>query len=234
MRAFDTDVLVEILAGNPIYVRRAASVPLDEQVVPVVVVEEILRARLNAIRQAEAGKGKLSISQAYEMLARSLVELRRLPYLPYRESANDLFREWRSRGIRVATHDLRIAAICVDIRATLICATGKTLIECMDLMLNIGSKVAKNSCRTPTLMPTWRADRRGRFGFRFGTAVAIVLPMPSSGHRRRNDGAEERGDHRRHASNADGQHREPQLHVRRQVPSQPERLPWFNLRLLQE
>jgi tRNA(fMet)-specific endonuclease VapC len=125
MKAFDTDVLVEILAGNPTYVRRAASVPLDEQAVPVVVVEEILRARLNALRQTEAGKGKLSISQAYEMLARSLVELRRLPFLPYRESANELFDEWRNRRIRVATHDLRIAAICVDLRATLISRNRK-------------------------------------------------------------------------------------------------------------
>jgi tRNA(fMet)-specific endonuclease VapC len=109
MKAFDTDVLVEILAGNPLYVRRAAAIPLDEQSTPVVVVEEILRARLNSIRQAEAGKGKVSISRAYDLLARSLIELRRLPFLPYRESANDLFGEWRARGIRIATHDLRIA-----------------------------------------------------------------------------------------------------------------------------
>jgi len=35
MRAVDTDVLVEILAGNSAFVRRAAAIPLEEQAVPV-------------------------------------------------------------------------------------------------------------------------------------------------------------------------------------------------------
>ena len=43
MKAFDTDVLVEVLAGNPVYVQRAAAIPTDEQAVPVIVMEEILR-----------------------------------------------------------------------------------------------------------------------------------------------------------------------------------------------
>ena len=120
MRAFDSDVLVEILSGNPAFVQRAAAIPLIEQAVPVVVVEEILRGRLNAIRQAEAGKGRLTLSRAYELFARSLSELRRLPVLPYSDRAGETFRQWRNQGIRIATHDLRIAAICVDQGNTLI------------------------------------------------------------------------------------------------------------------
>jgi tRNA(fMet)-specific endonuclease VapC len=120
MKAFDTDVLVEILAGNPAFVHRAAAIPVDEQAVPGVVVEEVVRARLNTIRQAEAGKGRLTIPLAYELFARTFIELRRLPILPYHENANKLFQDWRDRKIRVATHDLRIAAICVDMRATLV------------------------------------------------------------------------------------------------------------------
>ena len=30
MRAFDTDILTEILAGNPAYAERIAEIPLDE------------------------------------------------------------------------------------------------------------------------------------------------------------------------------------------------------------
>ena len=49
MIVFDTDVMVEILRGNPAIVERAARFSPNEQSISVVVVEEILRARLNAI-----------------------------------------------------------------------------------------------------------------------------------------------------------------------------------------
>ncbi len=55
MKAFDTDILTEILAGNPAYAERIANVPLEEQSAPLVAIEEVLRGRLNVIRQAEAG-----------------------------------------------------------------------------------------------------------------------------------------------------------------------------------
>ena len=47
MIAFDTDVLTEVLLGNTVYGGRAAAIPLYEQAVPVIVVEEILRGRLH-------------------------------------------------------------------------------------------------------------------------------------------------------------------------------------------
>ena len=65
MNAFDADVLSEIMRGQPAYVQRAARFSPREQSVPIVVVEEILRGRLNSIRQAEGGRGKLSVEQAY-------------------------------------------------------------------------------------------------------------------------------------------------------------------------
>jgi hypothetical protein len=37
MKAFDTDVLTEILAGQPDYVARADRIPVEEQAVPIVV-----------------------------------------------------------------------------------------------------------------------------------------------------------------------------------------------------
>jgi hypothetical protein len=50
MKAFDTDILTEILAGNPAYAERIANVPLEEQSAPIVAIEEVLRGRLNMIR----------------------------------------------------------------------------------------------------------------------------------------------------------------------------------------
>jgi predicted nucleic acid-binding protein len=67
MTAFDTDVLTEILLGNAAFEARAATIPIHQQAVPIVVIEEILRGRLNIIRQAEAGKASISIECAYEL-----------------------------------------------------------------------------------------------------------------------------------------------------------------------
>jgi hypothetical protein len=39
MKAFDTDILTEILAGNPAYAERIEKVPLEEQSAPVVAIE---------------------------------------------------------------------------------------------------------------------------------------------------------------------------------------------------
>jgi hypothetical protein len=61
MIAFDADILTEILSGNPELSQRASLIPVNEQTVPIVVIEEILRGRLNSIRQAEAAKSKLRI-----------------------------------------------------------------------------------------------------------------------------------------------------------------------------
>ena len=49
MIAFDTDVLTEILLGNDEFVKRASVIPLHEQCLPVIVVEEIMRGLLNVI-----------------------------------------------------------------------------------------------------------------------------------------------------------------------------------------
>lgn len=119
MIAFDTDVLTEVLLGDATYVARAAAIPLHEQAVPVIVLEEILRGRLNIIRQAEAGRASIRLARAYELFEKTFTDFRRLRILSYTAQAESLYQEWR-QGIRLATHDLRIAAICVAHAAKLI------------------------------------------------------------------------------------------------------------------
>jgi len=120
MIAFDTDVVTEILLGNAAYVARAAAVPIHEQSVPVIVLEEIMRGRLNVIRQAEAGRANVSITRAYELFEETFRDFRRLQILSLVEQAEELCQQWRQQGIRIATHDLRIAALCVAHTAKLI------------------------------------------------------------------------------------------------------------------
>ncbi|MDP6356908.1 MAG: type II toxin-antitoxin system VapC family toxin [Planctomycetota bacterium] len=119
MIAFDTDVLTGILRGNAAYIERVSKMP-DEHGIPVVVVEEILRGRLNTIRQAEPGRAKVTLERAYELFAEAVNDLRFLQILHYESDCDVLFNQWRKQKIRVSTRDLRIAAICVSRRATLI------------------------------------------------------------------------------------------------------------------
>jgi tRNA(fMet)-specific endonuclease VapC len=120
MIAFDADVLTGILAGDDQYVQQAALIPIPDQAVPIVVVEEIVRGRLNSVRQAEAGKTRLSVERAYELFEETLDAFRRVNVLPYSSAAETLFLQWRAQKIRVGTHDLRIAAICIASSATLV------------------------------------------------------------------------------------------------------------------
>lgn len=120
MFAFDTDVLTQLLFGHQPMLDRARMLSQSEQCVPVVVVEELLRGRLSIIRRAEAGKGNLSIERAYELFQQTFVDVTGIPILPYTAAADVLFQQWRGQKIRLATHDLRIAAICVSTKATLV------------------------------------------------------------------------------------------------------------------
>ena len=119
MTLFDTDVLVEILIGNSRFVKRASESPHDQQGVTIVTVEEVLRGRLLAIRQAEAGKGPIIVARAYELLELSVNDFQRLTVVSYTDGADRRFQDFRRR-IRVSTHDLCIAAICMDHSATLV------------------------------------------------------------------------------------------------------------------
>jgi tRNA(fMet)-specific endonuclease VapC len=120
MIAYDTDVLVELLKGHPDYAAKARAIPADEQLVPIVVVEEIQRGCLHSIRRAEAGEARISIERAYELYEQTFVALRGMPLLSYSRGAEVQFQDWRRLKVRGSTHDLRIAAICVAYSVTLI------------------------------------------------------------------------------------------------------------------
>src|SRR5688572_2840403 len=113
MKAFDTDVLTEILAGNTAYAERIANVPVADQIVPIVVIEELIRGRLSIIRQAEAAKSRTTIEQAYSLFEQTLNDIRELKVLSFPPEAEKLLKEWRKKRIKGSTHDLRIAASCV-------------------------------------------------------------------------------------------------------------------------
>lgn len=120
MIAFDADIVSLILRGDPVYVERTASIPSADQTVPVIVVEEIMRGWLNAIRQAESGNFRGTIDSAYLWFELTFVQFRSTRLLSYTAEAEILFQSLRSQRIRVGTRDLRIAATCIVHQAKLI------------------------------------------------------------------------------------------------------------------
>jgi len=120
VKALDTDVLSEILAGAREYIARAAAIPSDELCTTVVTEEEILRGLLDEVRKAEAGQSRRTLDVAYERLRQTVEALGQWTVLSYSPSAEAQFRGWRAAKVPVKPHDLRIAAICVTRGATLI------------------------------------------------------------------------------------------------------------------
>jgi len=120
MIALDTDVFTDFLFGEPSIVQRLSGNPIREYTIPALVIEEILRGRLNLIRQAESRKAAVSIDRAYLFLQQTVEAFRVVRILSYTSAAEVQFQEWRRHKIRVPTHDLRIAATCVVSGATLV------------------------------------------------------------------------------------------------------------------
>ena len=120
MIAFDADVLSLIFNGDSGCIQKAARIPVAEQCVPIVVIDQILRGRLHAIRQAEAGKAKADLDVAYFYLERTIADLKGAHVLSFMPSVEVMVQGWRNQKIKVGISDLRIAAICIVHSATLI------------------------------------------------------------------------------------------------------------------
>lgn len=120
MIAFDSDILTEVWKGKLGYADRAALIPREEQFVPIVVAEEAMRGWLNYVRQADAGKIRVPLTEAYEQLQTNLQRLGRMHVLPYSAHAHTIYLRLKSQKLRIGTRDLRIASIALAHDATLI------------------------------------------------------------------------------------------------------------------
>ncbi len=139
MTIFDTDILSDIPARRAAVLTRADAIPREEQAVPVVAAEEIVRGRLDAVRQASAGRGNLTLWDAYARLEKSLTQLGIVRLLPYTDAADALFRMWRAQKLRIGTNDLRIAAIAFAHGAKLVTRNRRDFEQVPGLDLEIWS-----------------------------------------------------------------------------------------------
>ncbi|MBA4065371.1 MAG: nucleic acid-binding protein [Isosphaera sp.] len=137
MTAFDTDVLSDILRAVPAVLARAAQVDPAQQYVPAVVAEETIRGRFAAIRQAEAGKGRIDLPQAYELFEQTFRAVSAFRILPYTAAADRLVQALRKAKVRVGTRDLRIAATCIVHGATLATRNARDYARVPGLTLDV-------------------------------------------------------------------------------------------------
>src|SRR5215471_16210199 len=72
-------------SGSPIY-------PIAKRSIPVIVIE-IIRGRLNLIRQAEAGKTHVTLEQAHQLFERTIVDVSQVKLLPFTDQAETLGRK---------------------------------------------------------------------------------------------------------------------------------------------
>lgn len=137
MTAFDTDVLSELLADNPLYVARAGLVDPDDQYGPLVAAAEVMRGSLNAIRQAEAGKGGVSLELAFHLFQARMLKMEAYTILPYTTQAHAQYTIWRAAKLRTGTNDLRIAAICFAHNAKLVTRNARDYAQVPGLTLEV-------------------------------------------------------------------------------------------------
>ncbi len=137
MTIFDTDSFSDLMDEVPAVVARASAVPRDEQAITIVTAGEAIRGQLNTIRQAEAGRGKVSLPEAYDFLWQAISDVASLRILPYTSVSHSLFLAWRAAKIRIGTNDLRIAAIAIAHNATLVTRNARDFTLVPGLLLEV-------------------------------------------------------------------------------------------------
>ena len=137
MNGFDTDVLTELFAGNAAYGQRFVAIDQDKRGLPIVAAAEVLRGWLAAIRQAEAGKGKMSLEYALGQFQQRLVNMAPFTFLSYTAAAEALAAAMRRQRLRVGTRDLRIAAVCIVHGATLVTRNARDYAQIPGLTFDV-------------------------------------------------------------------------------------------------
>ena len=113
----DTDSVTYQQLGRPAITARLARIDPTQVATTIITVEEQLQGRLAEIRRQRAAQG---LPRAYDLLQRTSAYFSRIPVLPFDEVALVMYQELLGRKIRIGTQDLRIAAITLAHRATLI------------------------------------------------------------------------------------------------------------------
>ena len=113
----DTDVLTLVQEGHPEIGRRFLEQPPEAVAITVLTVEEQLSGWYSQLRKA---KRPDRLAWAYRRLTENVRFLSRLQVVTYGEEAMHRFEKLRQEKVRIGRTDLGIAAIVLELGATLV------------------------------------------------------------------------------------------------------------------
>ena len=90
-----------------------------------------------SVRQAEAGRGKVSLPDAYDFLLQAISDVASLRILPYTAAAEAEVERLKRLKVRIGTNDLRIAAIAIAHGATLATRNARDFTLVPGLLLEV-------------------------------------------------------------------------------------------------
>ena len=115
----DTNMLSLYQDGHAKVCARVHAVPASELAIAVLTVEEQLSAWYTQLRQA---KSQQRLAWAYRRLADNVRFLSRLRILDYDEPAMRRYDSLRRQKLKVSRTDLQIAAVALELQATVVTA----------------------------------------------------------------------------------------------------------------
>jgi tRNA(fMet)-specific endonuclease VapC len=114
---FDTDHLTLYQYKHPPLMQRFAQEPADSVAICPINIEEIMRGRLARLARVLTGAKHV---QAYADLVDAEAMFRLFPLVPFDAASESEFQHLRALGLRVGTLDLKIAAIALTNRLTVL------------------------------------------------------------------------------------------------------------------
>ena len=114
---FDTDVVSLLQIGHAGIEARAARVPASDLFATVITIDEVLTGWYTAVRKATDPD---ELEEVYGRLVTAVRFLSRFQVLNYQRGAIDRFDRLRKSKLNVRANDLRIAAIALEVGATVV------------------------------------------------------------------------------------------------------------------
>jgi tRNA(fMet)-specific endonuclease VapC len=111
---------------------RLASAASEEVVTTIITFEEQMRGWLAAVSRARQSR---EVVRAYRRLLQTLLNFRQLRVLQFDDDAALIYERLRRTPVRIGTQDLRIAAIVIAHRGTLLTRNTKDFVLVPDLKI---------------------------------------------------------------------------------------------------
>ena len=113
----DTDTVTRQQGNHAAVLRRLQQLPATQVFTTVVTLREQVRGRLAIVDRADEGP---ALVRAYEQFQVTVDYFKQIHLLPFTAAAAEQLRQLRTQKVRVATQDLRIAAIVLSVEGVLV------------------------------------------------------------------------------------------------------------------